>query len=338
MIDTISSNVKLDLQLEKTRKQLKDITKKYKEVLGHIDYYQQQSFAALALSKTARKAPAVITSKTQSDKREATVIAGLSDIHIEAIVNKGEVNGLNRYNPEIAKARIQTFFERLISLTRKERQDIRISNLVLGLMGDLVENAFLHQESAMRCAMAPIEAALYADECITAGIEQLLAHGDFEQILLPCNVGNHGRAHGHKMWHGEIAYRDNYEYSVYVNLARKFANEPRIKFILPESYFTYTKVYNKWICWQHGHRFKGNQNNIDKYLLKLNAIRHADHYALAHFHKYFPHDDYTKNGSVIGTTPYSLENGYGHEEPKQFFRLLDNKLGFTISAPIFLEG
>lgn len=337
MIDTISSNVKLDLQLEKTKQQLKDMTKKYKEVLGHIDYYQQQSLAALALSKTSRKAPAIITSKAQSDKREATVITGLSDIHIESVVNKGEVNGLNRYNPEIAKHRIQTYFERLLSLTRKERQDIRIDKLLFWLGGDLLENAFLHQESTMKCAMTPIEAALYADECISEGIEMILEHGEFEEILIPCSTGNHGRARGHKMPHGEMSYADNFEYSVYVNLARKFAGEKKVRFILPEGYLTYVRVYGEDLCFQHGHRYKGGENNLDKYLLKLDKIRSASHYFLAHFHHYFPAEWYTKNGSVIGTTAYSLENGYGHEEAKQFFRLFDNKLGFTISAPIFCQ-
>lgn len=333
----ISIDVQNDLKLSKLQNQYKELNKKYKNAISVVDGYKQQSEIALALAGQGRKAPAAIVSNPAESSREATVVTGLSDIHIELVVSKAETNGLNKYNPEVAKERLNRYFERVIALTNKERQDIRIDNLLLWLGGDLIENAYLHSESTRKCAMTPTEAALYTDECISAGLELLLEHGNFKSITIPCSTGNHGRARGSKMPHGDLSYKDNHEYSVYCNLARKFSGESRFKFLLPEAYLSYVKVYKTLIGFQHGHRAPANAGALEKFLQRQNIIRPVDHSVLGHFHHLFNGESYTKNGSVIGSTPYSLENAYGHEEPKQFFRLLDNKLGWTISAPIFLE-
>lgn len=336
MIDTISSNVKLDLQLEKTKQQLKDVTKKYKEVLGHIDYYQQQSLAALALSKTTRKAPAIVTSKNNAKDREATAISLLSDIHCEAVINKRTVNGLNEYNPKVAQKRVETYFHKICKLSEKERQDIRIDKLVLGFLGDMINNS-LHDDDKLTNAMSPQEATLFCNELLSNGIDYLLAHGAFKQIDIVCSVGNHGRS-THKMPTGEAAYRTSYEYIIYKNLARQFSGEDRIRFHLPESYFSYLNVYGKRLRFSHGDSYKGNADNIGKHFEKANNVIKADYDFVGHWHFLHSAPTYTRNGCVIGVTPYVLQKGYGHQEPLQAFQLLDSKRGMTISAPIFLEG
>lgn len=79
----------------------------------------------------------IIRPRMGENKSEAVAFAIATDWHLGSIVDKKMVNGLNEYNVAIAKKRIVRFFENVVSLTNKERQNVSITELVLFLGGDL---------------------------------------------------------------------------------------------------------------------------------------------------------------------------------------------------------
>jgi hypothetical protein len=660
----LSQEAKTDLKLGRLQEDHKQLNKKYKEALKYVSYCEQQLELAYKASKVSRTKAPERPARTRSTN-EATVVSILSDVHCEAVVNAKSVNGLNKYNPEIARKRLQTYAERVVRLTDKERQDINISKAVIHFGGDMINNS-LHADDKLTNAMTVQEAVLFCDELLTEVLEFIVAHGSFNKIDVMCSVGNHGRcvsedteiltdkgfipasrittdstiasfdvntkkisfskalaatsfvekgcfyvkgyfsdecvSKDHKIYYdgalrnvqsllgrhtqskflgtsfletysnetcstqeieklrlltqiicdgtvvdrrvkeqtdavriqfhlskprkiqrlcallknmnidytlrnatmsggnilqpvficiygdkakdiwdnwlnkskkfpeyfrylavdqlkavldeikhtdgtdrgfgaiewatvsqsdvdiiqhacisngipfkyshvtrklgdgfgtkdkfiaqiktqglskrsqslsvniyesseekkfygitsrqgtlitrrngivnftgnsttkmptGEAAYRTSYEYIIYRNLARKFSSEPSLKFHLPESYFSYLKVYNKLLRFSHGDAYTGTADSISKHFDKANSTLKADHDFVGHWHFLTPAPTYTKNGCVIGTTPYVLQKGYGHQEPMQSFQLLDNKRGFTISAPIFLNN
>jgi hypothetical protein len=132
----------------------------------------------------------VITPRESTDTSEAVAVAVATDWHVGATVRPEQVSGLNTYNVAIAKHRIANFFERVVRMTQKERQDIKIEELVLFLGGDLIDGA-LHLDTIMTNEIAePIRQAVLCQELIEAGLNFLQNHGEFKKITVVCADGN----------------------------------------------------------------------------------------------------------------------------------------------------
>ena len=332
---SIPIDVLADVKLSKAKEDLKVLTKKYKEALSYIEVCESQKDVALALSKTKRSVTTPVTTKAVKKGREATAISILSDIHCEAVIEAKSVNGLNSYNPDVAQARMKNYADNLVRLTRKERQDIPINNLVLHFGGDML-NGSLHADDKLTNAMTTQEAILFCDELLTEALGSILDNGEFKKIDVVCSVGNHGRS-TIKMPTGEAAYRTSYEYIIYQNLRRKFAKEGKVTFHLPESYFSYLEVYGKLLRFSHGDGYRGNPDAIGAHFEKANQAIKAYHDFVGHWHSLMYAPSFTRNNCVIGVTPYTLLKGYSIAPPSQSFQLLDSKLGMTVTAPIFLD-
>jgi len=121
---------------------------------------------------------------------EATAVVCLSDVHVGNHITLGQTNGINEYNVGLARSRCVTFFERVVRLTHKERQDIKIEELVLFLGGDNFDGN-LHMDTALsNIPAAPITQATIAQEIIESGLKFLLEKGSFKRITIVCKDGN----------------------------------------------------------------------------------------------------------------------------------------------------
>ncbi len=87
-----------------------------------------------------------IIKPNRSLKKECTAITQLGDVHGDEIVSPNITNGLNEYNPDICKQRVERYFIRLIYMIRTlRRSGVRINNLVLHLVGDFI-SGWIHEE------------------------------------------------------------------------------------------------------------------------------------------------------------------------------------------------
>ena len=79
-------------------------------------------------------------------KDEAIAISTLSDIHTEEPVVKSVVSGLNEYNLDIAKLRVESYFKRLLFMINQSRKaGYVIDSLVMGWLGDFI-TGYIHEE------------------------------------------------------------------------------------------------------------------------------------------------------------------------------------------------
>ena len=159
---------------------------KYREALAYIDELEAKVEAIRRLEANKR----IHTIKPSANKGvdEATVVAVLSDVHIGSVVRPDQVQGLNQYNIDIARQRVDQFFQKIARLTQKERQDVTISRLVLFLGGDIIDGA-LHLDTIMSNELAePMRQAVLAQSWIESGLLFLEKH--FEQITIVCADGN----------------------------------------------------------------------------------------------------------------------------------------------------
>jgi hypothetical protein len=326
---------KENAEIKSLKKQLEEAVKDYEQLSNLYD-------TALALkTQDISKIKAPEVKPNNSIKNEATAIVQLSDTHFGKIILPSTVNGLNEHNPDIAKKRMDKLAENLISLVNKERAEVKIENLVLGLGGDFMENSMLHDHSQMATAFSQMEELLFCRELLHKFIKTISENGKFKKIVLPCVRGNHSRTT--KKMNSTIDYRTNFE-SVLYNLLKQDFSSSMFEWYAPDSDICEFQVYNKRIRSLHGWQVKsgggigGLTIPLNKYILRLDQISKCDYNLMHHYHSLsYPTANCTLNGSVCGYDTFAMQIGASFQKPMQSFQLLDKNRGFTIKAPIFCD-
>lgn len=309
---------------------------KHKEALRHIRTLEAQAEAARRLNKV--ESILKIVPRAPTGKSEATAVSMLSDVHIGETVRKDQVSGLNEYSVAICRRRCAQFFERIVRLTNKERQDVKIDELVLFLGGDIIDGA-LHLDTIMHNEVSePMLQAEIAQEIIEGGLRYLVKHGKFKRITVVCKDGNHGRV-THKMHHS--SRRGNaLEWLIYRQLQERL---PKLNWVIEDGIHTYLDLYGFVIRFHHGDSITGGSGVGGHYPSAMrrrhqwNAAKHADMDMFGHVHSHLFTRWVVSNGSVVGYNPYAMMNGFAFEKPMQAYFLVDKKRGPTISAPILLD-
>ena len=326
-----------DRIIRKLRGEYKVIKDKYDHVVKQLEIVEKRCDVIDEIYSSQPQIYKIDPNKNLP-KGEAVAIVQLSDWHIEERVDPKVVNGLNEFNPTIAKIRSENCFRNILKLVKKERNDVKINKLILWLGGDFI-SGFIHEELREDNYMSPVQATLYAKDLLTSGIKFLVDNGNFEEIIIPTSVGNHGRTTSKLQI--STSYKNSYEWILYKNLEETFKEYSNIKFLISESEFNYVGVYDKTLRFFHGQnvKFGGGIGGLTIPLIKaihrLNTQIYADYNFMGHYHNLIhPTKDCTINGSLIGFGSFAQYIGASPEPPVQSFKLLDSRRGFTISAPI----
>lgn len=129
------------------------------------------------------------TSTDHSDGR--TVILHLSDVHYGETIALDEMDGVNRFDSEIARLRLGRFFSKSADLMTEHWSGAPPDEIILCLGGDLISGD-IHPELAQTNDPSVPATVREVGEHIAGGIELLRA-----QVNVPVRVysvpGNHGR-------------------------------------------------------------------------------------------------------------------------------------------------
>lgn len=336
---TPEQQVQDDREKTKLRTELADYKDKYKAALAQIEAQDAQLgwIAALreGIDTTFRVEP-----REGIGTSEVTPIVIASDWHNEEHVRPAQVNGLNEFTLDIFDKRVTKFWQGTLRLIRMFNQDVKITTVVLALLGDFITGQIHEAENAENNQLLPVEAIINAQNKIIGGIDFLLNHSSYEFIIV-CKVGNHSRVtkrvrsaseHGHSL-----------ESLLYTNLAAYYRNEKRITFVIDNGYHTYVDVYDKVCRFHHGHaiQYQGGIGGLyipaRKAIKEWNEGRKADRDFFGHFHQHLDDSRFTCNGSLIGYNAFSIRIKAPYEVPSQSLVLVDKRRGFTGKWPIFLE-
>ncbi len=331
---TVAVNVaelrrKQDLRQE--RKQKRDLAKQ-------VMKQEKELEAALQIVKYRADYKIPVPKKVEGS--EAVAVALASDWHIEEVVHKWQVNGINSFNEEVCRTRVARYFRHLLKLVKMNQQSTKIETLVLWLGGDFISGS-IHDELMENNRLLPIEAILECREHLVSGIKYLLKNSDLK-LVIPTSSGNHGRT-THKV-HVSSEHGNSLEYFMYASIAKEFEKNPRVEVLLNKGYHTYLEVWDNFtIRFHHGHEIKsrGGQSGIAgasyRYLKEWNEGKPADLDCWGHFHTLYRHPRFVCNGSLIGPGAYSVRKGFGSQLPQQAFFLVDRSLGMTVFCPIILS-
>lgn len=331
----INEQIEDDMRSSIQASQERSVDKKYRIILGTVGRLQDELEALLHIKSHTSSHTITAQSRRPS---ESTAVAIWSDWHIEETVDSDTVNGLNEFNLTIAEQRTEKLFRKCVDFVKMFQQDTEIKEMIIALLGDFISND-IHDENLETGSLRPIEAILFAQRQIIAGIEFILNNTNVN-LTIPCHSGNHARTT--KKVHVSTEAGHSLEYLMYHNLATYFGNNPRVKFIIPRSYLSYVQVYNTTIRFHHGHDIKygGGIGGLFiptyKAISQWNKGRVADLDCFGHWHQTKDGGNFYCNGSLIGFNPYAIAIKADYEPPRQNFFLVHKELGRTIMSAIHL--
>lgn len=336
---TIEQLVKHELAEYKTKVDKKDIKKKFESLLAQYKDLEESYETLVALKEYAPEDLEITPTVGKGDS-EAIAIIQYSDWHIDEFVKPSTVNYRNEYNPDVARKRAVKCFQNTLRIVKSLRHDIVIKNSIIQLGGDFI-GGYIHPELEQTNSMSPLEGIRFASELLINGIKFMQEHGGFEGITIVCNRGNHGRT-TKKMQSNDYAM--NLEQNMYYDLATRFANDERIKFVIEDGELIYVKAFDKLNRFFHGHQVKsmGGIGGIGiplyKQLLRWDASQQADFNFMCDKHSFStPVSNCNINGSLKGWDAYAVNKGFKFEEPLQSLQILDNKRGYTSKFKIICE-
>lgn len=311
------------------------VTSNFKQALSRIEELEAHVEAIKTLK--ASEGTFIIKPSFSEGTSEATVVAVATDWHLGSRIKPEMVNYKNEYNVEIARARIKMLFESIVKLTRKERQNVKINELILFLGGDLIDGA-LHLDTIMSNEIAePIHQAVLCQELIEAGLNFLIEHGGYKRITVVCADGNHGRV-THKL-HFSSRQGNSLEWYMFYNIAQRY---PQLNWRMTHGIHEYVNVYDKVIRFHHGDTIgfggiNGPYTYLNRRVQDWDKVIRADYSVQGHLHQYIlGARRWLINGSLIGYSPFAAGIGGEPQPPIQAFFLMDKKRGVTVQIPILL--
>jgi len=331
-----------ELELKKLRLQAKESGRRHSDAMGEIVRLNKELALFTNVTDHMRHFRPVNIKPKQGGKGEATAMVSVTDWHLEETVDLAAVNGVNEFNLKIAQRRIKQLWQSIAGLIDMCRSKSRIDELVIMLLGDLV-NGWIHEEFLVSNSLTPPEATLRVFDELVSGLSFLLKETGVKNIIVPCVCGNHGRITKRKM--SKKSAETTYDWLIYQLLARWFETqgEKRIRFVLPRGDMTYIKVYDKVIRLTHGDniRYQGGIGGVHiplrKALDRWNTCTRADYNYLGHWHTNLSGEDYRMSGSIIGYNEFCIRIKAQFQLPSQAFELQHPRYGATGAFPLIVS-
>lgn len=273
----------------------------------------------------------------------------VSDIHYGEKINPDEVGGLNKFNNEIARKRLQRLFDTAIDLSFNHmgRAKTVYPGIVTCFGGDMV-GGDIHEELLATNDRTSHQAVNDLTDILAGGIDKLATA--FGKIFVPCVVGNHGRSTKKMRMKGRVF--TNYDWSIYCNLERHFRKDRNVCIHVPNEADAYFNSFGTRFMLTHGDSLgvKGGDGIIGaigpimRGSLKVGASeaqigREFDHLLMGHWHQMLWLPGVIVNNSVKGYDEYArLQLRAKYSRPSQALFFNHPEHGITARWEIFLEG
>jgi len=339
---TITPEQEKIIRLEDNILTLQTLIREQRLSIKYWKHQYESSEDRLAAILTLGKAkPIKIKPSRGNSKSETTPLLILSDWHVEERVEPTTVNNLNEYNLDIADSRISKLFNRAVKLISIWRKDTKIDNLVIGILGDMI-NGYIHEDFAESNFMSPTEASLWVTERIIGGIDFLLNNGGFKKIHVICLFGNHGRTTAQARV--KLGYKHSYEWLLYQHIKQHYKDTKEVNIQVENGYHGYIDVYGRTIRMHHGDgiRYRGGTGGIfipaNKAVTAWNRSIPAFLDIFGHYHQHYDGDIWITNGSLIGHNLFAIKQIKAlYREPSQTLIFIEKTLGKTGVHQIYVK-
>ena len=334
------SNQTIVKSITKAERNAKSKALVVKENKALVDYITARESVEVEIKELFRSVkftkPKIVKIKKDRKKRNMTVECLLSDLHY------GKLS--KTFNGDVARERMRKLAEVTVRDITRYRKNYNIDRIVIGMLGDMIENATFHGMESMRaCEMGNAEQVRLAIESL------------YEDYLVPlstlgvpldikCIFGNHGRMETHQTYQspGEEAF----SWIIYHTLDM-LCKKSGIKatFEIPTGAYLIYDVYGSNVLFEHGNFIKGNTKKAFETHLAKRSTQFGqliDFMRIGHYHEI---DNYKRgriivNGSLCGQDDYSDINGYKTEAAQVINYYVENESRpnpFYHSFPVYLD-
>lgn len=285
---------------------------------------------------------------TDNGQRGRSVIGCLlSDVHMGEVISDEEIHGINRFDPEICRARLRRYFQAACIVGARWSADTVCEGVLLALAGDMISGD-IHEELRITNALTSHEQVLAVVEEVVAGIRVLLLN--YPRVHVVSVPGNHGRTTPKPT--AKMYSRLSYDTLIATMVAKEFANVEAVTFQFGAATDQITPVFGRTILTTHGDKigtkggmgFAGPDLPIVRGAKKVLAQQHS--VGWSHDLIQFGHYHYSTNpgggrvlgnGSVPGYSEYGADLRAVVEPPQQWLYLIHSKWWLRERAPIQLE-
>ena len=338
------SDLTTDRKVRALKKSARESEQRYQEAVKVIEELEAslESFRSCDGLLDVCSPISVAPTKSRSNSVAVPILVA-SDWHIDEVVKRDSIGGVNNFNLKVARQRVKNFFYYAIRIIDIYKKDSDVDTLVVAALGDFM-SAWIHEELIQTNSLSPPDTVLELLEMWIGGMDAILDSGVVEKIQFVAAVGNHGRIT--KRIQFKERHKKSYEWILYNLLAKHYATkgETRINFQLPTGYFNWLKVLGRNIRFHHGDniRYQGGIGGIHipvrKALAQWNKVRQADLDVFGHWHTMEWSETYVINNSLIGYSAYAENIKADYMKAGQSIFLLHNEYGKTGQFPIVLQG
>ncbi len=265
----------------------------------------------------------------------------VSDLHLDEVVDAGEMMGMNCYNREIALQRLDKMTKGFLTVTQDHWAGVKYDGAVVALGGDIFSGD-IHDELKESNEDSMLGSVDFWIDPLAAALDEIA--DTFGKIHVPVVAGNHGRTSRKPVMKQRA--RSNFDWFIGAQLARLFKKDKRITFDLSESADCMVPSYDKKVMLTHGDQATGGAGigGIWPPLMRLDARKRQrqdqvkqgyDLLVVGHWHTLTFGPSFIVNGSLKGYDEYAFISNFGFEEPTQAAWLMTPERGKTWTAPIF---
>lgn len=279
-----------------------------------------------------------------SKSRPGIPVLFASDFQWGEKIKANELDGINAFSAEIARARYKRLIERTVDLCCHHMVNPDYPGIVYLRGGDMISGE-IHDELRETNDLQSIPAAVDLAEQEATGI-RILAQ-KFGRVHVISVPGNHGRTTVKP--HAKRFVETNYDYLIACMLEREFRGDKRVTFKSPMSGDARFALFGWWFLLTHGDRigssggqgFIGPAATITRGMKKLvdyySALgQHIDWVLLGHFHTRMELEYGLSNGSLPGYSEYAKQFRMKPQPPEQWLFFVHPVHGITCRWPIGL--
>lgn len=257
----------------------------------------------------------------------------LSDLHIGHSHSMEETGGLSEYNLDIFVRRLHSLQKSVSDIYELHSCLYDLPTLHIFCLGDIVDGS----NAAGAWSPVYIDTPVYDQlmlgfEHLSQSIHYLLTV--FKNIKFYGVRGNHGRIAPSGV---EKDYA-NWDNIIYHMLRVKFADNPRIEFVIPKTWWIMENIKDHNFLLVHGDDVRGSGNaikNLERFSSAMTGIlkNKPDYTICGHFHESTElTSNFGKmiiNGSFVGADVYAIKNLHKYSRPEQKIFGINNSHGVT---------
>lgn len=330
---------------EERYNEIRRLTRALANAQGEIEKLESRQAVITTLSKSIGEPPRWLSPRRKVSQHEGTPVLLLSDLHLDEVVDRREMDGMNEYNRVIADERLERVINGTADYLRTYTSNIEYTGIVIGLLGDIITGA-IHEELAKTNEAGVPATIVHWVPKLAAGLDWLQREID-APMFVPCVTGNHDRT-GKRIQYKNRA-EESYAWIIYHWLADKLAamNED-ITVSISESDEIYFPVYDTRFLAVHGDGTRGGSGiggiwpPIMRYVAKKQQVMASinkpfDHMLMGHWHQLVYGTGFVINGSLKGYDEYARGNSFGFERPQQALFVVTPENGITMRTSVFAD-